>query len=743
MDVESEKTNVQNILQRKLSELLSCCNKTADGKAHRMISKAYNLAIEKYAGKSLADGTPFIVHHLDLAITAMKEVGLGNVSAVCALLHSLPAIEGEKAYKSIEKKFGNNIANILRGMYKVTDFHTERLSFHSDSFRNMFLSLIDDIRVILLLLAHRLNDVRHPDLLTNGKKIKFFDEIKFIYIPIAHRLGLYNIKSELEERQMVYEFPDIFDRISRKIKETKSKREVYIKEVIRPLERELMAARFNYKIKWRTKSVPSIWAKMKRQNVSFEEVYDLFAIRIIIKSKSTKKEKEDCWKVYSIVTNIYQPNPKRLRDWISTPKASGYESLHTTVMGPNNKWVEVQIRTLRMDEVAEKGTAAHWQYKGLMKSKDNDNWLAQVRDILENPEQIEQDAVYRSNHISDNIFVFTPKGDLKKLPTGSTVLDFAYEIHTNIGARCSGANVNNKNVPIRHVLCNGDKVDIVTSNKQKPKFDWLAFVNTNKARLNIKKQLKEEKYKEAEVGKALLLRKIKNWKLKSTDDLVNILVKYFKLDSAIDLYYLVASNKLDLAIIKETLLEHINKEQENTPLVLPKKREVDENGTTGKNIDTDSGDILYIGDNLKNVDYRLSLCCNPVPGDKVFGFITTMGGISIHRYNCPNAKRLRSRYPYRVITVKWTETGDKKVKLINLRITGNNQLGIVKLMIKVITGDLRVNMRSVNFKTKGSQFEGKISLLIYENKHLEQLIYKLNQIKGVEKVTVQKTRKDN
>ncbi len=717
-----------------LQQVLDCCK--LEKNAHSVIVKAYRIAETAYKGRTLKSGEPFLLHHLELARTAMKEVGLGHISAVCALLHSLPAIEGEEIYKDIESQFGPNVSDILKGFYKLIALHGGKISLHSEAYRNMFLSLVDDIRVILLLLAHRLNDIRKPELLTDENKEKFFEEIKYIYIPIAHRLGLYHIKSEMEERLMRYEMPHVYDEINRKIKETKARREAYIKDFIAPIEKELNNMGFDYTIKWRTKSVPSIWAKMNRQNVPFEEVFDLFAIRIIINSKNRKKEKEDCWKVYSVVTNIYQPNPKRLRDWITTPKASGYESLHTTVMGPKKRWVEVQIRTVRMDEVAEKGQAAHWQYKGLMRSKDTDNWLAQVRDVLEHPEQIEHDALYRTSRQSTHIFVFTPKGDLKKLPAGATVLDFAYEIHTNVGSRCKGAKVNGKAVPIRHVLRNGDKVDILTSNNQKPKFDWLAFVVTNKARQSIKKQLKEVKYREAEAGKALLFRKFKNWKLKSPDDLVNVLVKKFKLDTAIDLYYLIATEKLEVTLIKKTLLEYLSKQQETAFDAQQRKTAgpPEEKPPAAPEEDAEGGDTLYVGENLKNVDYRYARCCNPVPGDKVFGFITATGGITIHRDRCPNAKRLKEKYPYRLIPVKWVTGTENQARMVKLLISGKDELGIVEAITKVITGDLRVNMRSVHFKTKGDRFEGRIDVLITEKKHLEQLVYKLSQIKGVEKV---------
>jgi len=552
-----------------------------------------------------------------------------------------------------------------------------------------------------------------------------------LYIPIAHRLGLYKIKTELEERVMLYEHPDVFREIEYKIRETKSKRELYIKEFIDPIERELIKQGIDSEIKWRTKSVPSIWAKMKRQDVPFEEVYDLFAIRIILKSK-LNKEKELCWKVYSIVTDLYPPDPKRLRDWISTPKASGYESLHTTVMGPRNRYVEVQIRTERMDDVAERGQAAHWQYKGVMKKKSTENWLSQVRNILENPDQVKPDLAYKTDDETKkkNVFVFTPKGDLKELPAGATVLDFAYEIHTDVGAQCKGAIINDKVVPIRYQLKNGEKVSILTSKNQRPKLDWLAFVTTGKAQAHIKRHLKEHKYKEADIGKEILHRKLKNWKIKSTEDLINKLVRHYKLDTGIDLYYMVAEEKLDLLEIKKVLLQFVEAEHnKQKPEVKEAEKKVEKE--TG---DKQEKDILFIGENLKNVNYHLAKCCNPIPGDSVFGFVTVQGSITIHRFNCPNAKRLYELYPYRIIAVKWVQSKELGTSVINLKITGSDELGVVGSITKVITDDLRVNMRSINFKTKGKRFEGFVTVMVKDHEHLNQLIFKLKKVPGVEKV---------
>jgi GTP pyrophosphokinase len=722
-------TNPDKTVREKLNELFELVDEKADAAARLQIQRAFDMAMETYGDRIMADGSPMILHHLDVAVIAMKEVNLGPVSAVCSLLHSFDTDQPDVRQKIMEN-FGENVLEIIDGFKKISALQTERISFQSEAFRNMFLSLVNDIRVILIRMAHRLHDVRTPEGLTKKQKTKFFNEIKYIYIPIAHRLGLYRIKSEMENDLMRFEHPDIFQAITDKIQATKSKREVYIKDFIAPVEKELIAAGFDFEIKWRTKSVASIWAKMKRQNVEFEQIYDIFAVRIIINSKSPQKEKEDCWMVYSIVTNIYPPNPKRLRDWISTPKASGYESLHTTVMGPNKKWVEVQIRTARMDEIAEKGQAAHWAYKGLMKSKDVDDWLLQVRDVLEHPEAIGAEYAYRPQKSNKYVYIFTPKGDLKRLPAGATVLDFAYDIHTNVGGQCSGARVNNKLVPIRYILKNGDKVEILTTKNQKPKPDWVGFVKTQKARNHIKRQLKEEKYKEAEVGKELLLRKFKNWKLKSPDDLINVLVKHFKMDSAVDLYYLLATDKIDLSLVKTVLTDYV-KQQEEPAETEPEKQHPDK---TLPKTEEDEKDVLYIGDYVKNINYRFAKCCNPIPGDNVFGFVTTLGGISIHRRNCPNAKRLAERYPYRIIDVKWTGSEEKPFYRVNLKITGRDELGIVESITKTITGDLRVNMRSIHFNTKGKKFEGRVSLMIRNHDHLDQLIHKLKMVKGVERI---------
>ncbi len=714
-------------------ELVASIQPNASPADIKRINLSYEWAYKVYQGQRLSSGKPYMLHLIKVAHIAVAEIGLGVSTVICSMLHGIN-LKSDYSLDEIEKTFGKTVSSIIDGFNKVSELRTERLSFHSDNFRKLFLSLVDDIRVILLKIAHRLYDLRFPEDHEKAKLEQFVYEVKHLYIPIAHRLGLYIIKAEFEERVMKFENPEIFQAISEKIKATKKKQEAYIQDFIQPVQRELIAQGMDCSIKWRTKSIPSIWAKMKSQNVDFDQVYDLFAIRIIIRT-SPKKEKEDCWRAYSIVSDIYTPNPKRLRDWITTPKASGYESLHCTVKAPMDKWVEVQIRSERMDDIAEKGQAAHWQYKASDKKKDSEEWLNQVRDVLENPDQLVFDYAYRNaNHYhSDKIFIFTPNGDLKQLPVGSTVLDFAYEIHTQVGSSCSGAKVNNKIVPIRHVLNNGDKVEIVTSKKQKPKSDWLNFVITDRARNKIKKFIKEEDLKESDVGKELLLRKMKNWKISLSDDVVNHLVKHYKTESAAELYCSIATGKVDLMELKKHLMLVSESEKAS-----PKTER--ENGKNDIKVPapvntTDTENFMIIDNTLSNVNYNLAKCCNPIPGDSVFGFVTVSNGITIHRISCPNASRLLDRYNYRILKVRWREVKDSPVFQVTIKITGIDTIGLVGEITKVISSDLKVNMRSISFDTKDGRFDGKISLQIKDTEHLEQLNHKILKVKGVEKVS--------
>lgn len=711
-----------NSLQEGLGSLIS-----DDEKA--LVHSAFLKANESYQGRFLHSGKPMIWHHLEVAKIAVFELGLKSSTVIASFMHSMN-IKNDNFLSQVELEYGSDVAVILKGFCKISELPTERLSFQSDQFRKLFLSLVEDIRVILLKIAHRLFDLRNPDDITRDNLGKFMLEVKHLYIPITHRLGLYTIKAELEERVMKFENPEVFEQISEKIQASKAKQDILMSEFIQPIEKQMVDFGLDCSIKWRTKSIPSIWAKMRDQNVDFEQVYDLFAMRIITKSPQ-KREKEDCWRIYSIVTDLYSPNPKRLRDWITSPKASGYESLHTTVKGPEDKWVEVQIRSERMDLTAEKGQAAHWLYKDKPEKKDAEEWLNQIRDVIENPGQLHFGAYKREeSQKSDKIFIFTPNGDLKQLPSGSTVLDFAYEVHTQVGSTCSGARVNNRIVPIRHVLHNGDKVEILTSKKQAPKHDWVSFVVTERAKSKIKRYLKEEELKEAEIGKELLLRKLKNWKIVSSDDVINHLVKFYKTKTSVQLYHMIATEKLDLVDLKRHLV-NMNDEGKSQ-----QKTEVSDNQQESRVVSKSStkDDFLIIDDSISNVNYKLAKCCNPIPGDEVFGFVTINTGITIHRVNCPNSARLKQHYSYRFLNVKWKESKDNPTFNTAIRVSGKDTLGLVGEITKLISSDLKVNMRSISFDTRDGRFEGKITLQIKDTEHLDQLLHRIGKVQGVERV---------
>ncbi len=724
----SEETKIQ--INSKYLELIEHCKPLMKRGDLILVNRAYEIAynaeIENYANT----GEFNICHNIDVAKICVDQIGLGITSVICALLYHVVTFK-YLTLEEIESQFGKSVAVIIEDIAKISELRTEKISLQSENFRKLFLTLIDDIRVILIKLAHRLNDMRNVDSFSEEKQQKFSSEVSYLYIPIAHRLGLYNIKSEFEELLMKYENPEIYDEISRKLHATKSKRNVFIQEFIDPIQRKLILQKLDCDIIGRPKSIHSIWNKMKKQNLEFEQVFDLFAIRITSNSK-LKNEKLDCWRIYSIVTDIFQPNPKRLRDWITTPKASGYESLHTTVLGQNKKWVEVQIRTKRMDEVAEKGRAAHWIYKGLDKKKDSEEWLNQIRDILENPDQINFDIEVgrKKDNPNDKVYIFTPNGDLKKLEYGSTILDFAFEIHTDVGSKCSGAKVNNKLVQIKHVLHNGDKVEIITSKNQKPKLDWLNFVITNKAKAKIKRSLLEDKYKEADNGNQILRRKLKNWKIPFNDESIDKLIKHYKFKSSVDLYYSIAVEKLDLAEVKKLLVEKAGN-------ALPKK-----NGESktiayeeiSKQLEKSEEEFLEIDDKIKNVSYNLAKCCNPISGDAVFGFITVGKGITIHRVNCPNAAQMLSKYDYRIIDVKWKDADQVHFQTI-IKVTGVDEIGLLKQISKVISNDLKVNMMSISADSKNGMFEGKIKVSVKDTRHLDELLFKLVKIKGVTKAT--------
>ncbi len=713
----------------KYRELLRLSEDFTKKKEVELIRKAFDVAFDASEEKRLPSGDPEILDTLEVAIIIVSQIGLGTRSVVSSLLyHSV--LDGKITLDRVEKEFDKTIRIIVDGLVKISDINTKTSVNQAENFRQMLLTLAEDVRVILIKLAVLLNQMRSLNNMPEDYQIKTSLETFSLYAPLAHRLGLYNIKSELENLSMKYTEKEKYKEIIKKLKNTTAKRERFIKKFVSPIEKVLNDEGYDYEIKGRPKSVYSIWQKMKKQSVEFEEVYDIFAIRIILNSKPSK-EKADCWRVYSVVTDFYQPNPKRLRDWISIPKSNGYESLHTTVVGPESKWVEVQIRTKRMDEIAEKGYAAHWRYKGAKAEKGIDQWMQKVRDVIEtngseNGETIDD---LKLNLYNKEVFVFTPNGDLKKLPAGATVLDFAYDIHTDVGNQCVGAMINHKNVTIKQQLQNGDQVSIVTSKTQKPKSDWLNFVVTSKAKTKIKSTLREERYKEAESGKELLKRRLKNWKIKFEDALIDKLVKHYKLKAPVDLYYAIATDKIDISAIKDLLTESKKEELPATEM----EEKVEEQETDKKS--SYQSDFLIIDNKIENVDYKLAKCCNPIFGDSIFGFVTVSEGIKVHRTNCPNARQMVERYNYRIIKAQWTKSAAKQSFQATIKVSGVDEIGMLNKITDIISKDLRVRMRSISMDSNEGMFDGKLKLFVDSAKHLDMLMSKLKREKGILKVT--------
>ena len=618
------------------------------------IRRALNLALEVCGDRKIITGEPEILHVLSVARIIAGEMGLGLTSIITALLHD-SYNDLSLTPKELEKEFGKKVVEILNGFSRITSIDSMQSSYQAENFRKLLLSLADDVRVILIKLIERLEYMRNLVNAPEKERVPMASETYFLYAPLAHRLGFYNIKSEMEDLAVKYLEPEQYNYVDCRLRQTTASRNKLIRDFSVPLKEKLEKQGFIFTIKNRTKSIHSIMLKMKKQSVEFEEVYDLFAVRIIMDSPA-ENEKSDCWRAYSVVTDLYQPNPSRLRDWISIPKSNGYESLHTTVVGPRGKWVEVQIRSTRMDEIAERGLAAHFKYKGIKGEGGLDSWLSKMREILESPEKEDNAFIdqVRSGLYTDEVFVFTPKGDLRQLPAGATVLDFAFDIHTDVGSSCVGAKVNGKNVTIKYVLQNGDHVSILRSKNQKPKQDWLSFIVTTKAKTKIKQVLNEEKTKAAAEGKEILMRRMKNWKIVYTDTLIQKLLNVYSLKTAQDLYHLIATEKLELLQIKEVLLKDDSVEENPHVSLLP-EREIKEQP------DSQISDYLIIEDRVEGLDYKLSKCCNPVFGVSVFGFVTILEGIKIHRKNCPNAHYMITRFPYRIVGVIWTKLKNSPV----------------------------------------------------------------------------------
>jgi GTP diphosphokinase / guanosine-3',5'-bis(diphosphate) 3'-diphosphatase len=721
MSVETQKIN------NGYRALLQAAKHTVSPGDNLVIRKALDLAVEACGDKIILTGEPEILHALSVARIIAGEMGLGLTSIVTALLHDSYS-RLNMTPKELEKEFGKKAVEILNGFARITSIDSMQSSYQAENFRKLLLSLADDVRVILIKLIERLEYMRNLDNAPEAERMPLASETYFLYAPLAHRLGFYNIKSEMEDLAVRYLEPEQYNYVECRVKQTTASRNKLIRDFSIPLKEKLEKQGFKFTIKSRTKSIHSIMLKMKKQGVEFEEVYDLFAVRIILDSK-TENEKSDCWRAYSVVTDLYQPNPSRLRDWISIPKSNGYESLHTTVVGPRGKWVEVQIRSSRMDEIAEKGLAAHFKYKGIKGEGGLDSWLSKMREILESSEKEDNAFIdqVRSGLYTDEIFVFTPKGDLRQLPVGATVLDFAFDIHTDVGSSCVGAKVNGKNVTIRYVLQNGDHVSVIRSKNQKPKQDWLSFVVSTKAKTKIKQVINEEKTKAAAEGKEILMRRMKNWKIIYGDTLIQKLLNSYDLKTAQDLYYLIATEKIELLQIKEVLLRDESVETTSPLPVLPERELKD-------TIDSQVADYLIIEDRVEGLDYKLSKCCNPVFGDSVFGFVTISEGIKIHRTSCPNAHNMMARYPYRVIAARWSKSKSSPSFIAAIKITGIEDVGMVNKIADVIA-DQKAVVRSFNYNMTDGLFEGILNIMVPNSDILQSIIRKIQGIKGILKTS--------
>lgn len=696
-----------------------------DDTVYDVVCSALCVAVDQLKGMTRHDGTPFVTHAINTAIIVIQEVGLGRNSTVSTLLHDVVRL-GLMDAEQIGERFGKQCVGILQGLCNISEVDPKVESEQADNFRELIVSYSTDPRVILIKLADRLEVMRKLDIFPREKRKKKSWESLNLYAQIAHKLGLYNIKSELEDIALKYLEPKDYEYISRRLSETAAEREEFIRAFVKPIEEKMQHLGIKYHLKSRTKSIYSIWRKMKRMHIGFDEVYDLFAIRIIIDCPR-EQEKAQCWAIYSIVTDFYTPNPDRMRDWLSIPKSNGYESLHTTVVTDTGRWVEIQIRSERMDEIAEHGVAAHWRYKGVSGgAMGTEEWFAKLREIMETTQHQEIAQKFDAKLSSGEIFVFTPNGDLRKLNEGATVLDFAFEIHSNLGASCIGGKVNHRNVSFREVLRNGDIVEILTSKTQKPKADWLNFVTTSKARNKIKAYMREEQAKAASLGREELERKIKNWKLSITmDDAVVTLCKYYKLKTGTELYGQIAQQKIILSDIKEILTRYLNG-------TLDGDHEL--KGPVAFKVSSDNTDALVIDESLSNIEYKLAKCCNPIFGDEIFGFTTVNNGITIHRQDCPNAIRLKERYPYRVLPARWQQNAAKGAFVATIRIQADDTTGLVNKIAEVINRDLKVNIRSMNLSSSGGMLSGLINIEVTGTQLVDAVIYSLMRIKGIQRV---------
>ena len=725
----SEEEEKKEIL-RKYRALLRALKPKLKPGSKEQVRVAFEIAAEAHKTMRRKSGEPYILHPLAVAMVCVEEIGLGVRSTICALLHDTVE-DTEITLEMVEREFGPEIAKIVDGLTKISNVLDANSSQQAENFKKILLTLTDDPRVILIKLADRLHNMRTLGSMKREKQLKIASETVYVYAPLAHRMGLYNIKTEMEDLAMKYMEPDSYHYIAEKLADTKRERTRYINDFIRPIKEKLVHGKFDFEIYGRPKSIHSIWNKMKKKGVSFDEVYDLFAIRIILNSPP-EHEKEDCWKVYSLVTDEYNPSTERLRDWLSNPKSNGYEALHTTVMGPHGKWVEVQIRTKRMNDIAEKGLAAHWKYKeGTTEENRFDNWFQQIRDMLAAQDTNSVDFLqdFKVSFLAEEIYVYSPKGDIKMLPMGASALDFAFAVHTAIGEKCIGAKVNHKLVPIGHKLRSGDQIEIITSTKQKPKSEWLKMVITSKARAKIKDSLKEEKRKIAEEGKTILLKKLEGMGVSMNQANQEEIASFYKLNSTLDLLYDIAVKKIDL---KELENFHVVGDKISPPKINKPHFEVSPETFTKKDNKKDN-ELIIFGESSDKIMYSLANCCKPIPGDDVFGFVTQGEGLKIHRTNCPNAARLLSNYGHRVVKTKWVK--NKEISfLTGIRIVGLDDVGVINKITNLISGTLKININALTIEAKDGLFEGNVKVYVHDKDELDELVIKLNSLPGIESV---------
>jgi len=727
----------KKLILREYRALLRSLKESLKKGDKALLRHAFEIAVEAHKDMRRKSGEPYILHPLAVARIVVEEIGLGVTSAICALLHDTVE-DTEITLEDITRDFNSYIAKIIDGLTKISNVVDLKAdtTLQAENFRKILLTLADDPRVILIKLADRLHNMRTLDSMSREKQLKISSETTYIYSPLAHRLGLYEIKTEMEDLALKYTQPEIYNEIAQGLQETKRERTRYINEFIKPIKEELTNNGFDFEIYGRPKAINSIWNKMRKKHVTFDEVYDLFAIRIILQSP-TEREKEDCWKVYSIITNFYRPSPERLRDWLSVPKGNGYEALHTTVMGPGGRWVEVQIRTERMNEIAEKGLAAHWKYKeGAPTAQESklDSFLKHLREILNNPDTDTMDFIqdFKLDLFTEEIYVYTPKGDMRVLPKGATALDFAFDIHTELGRHCIGAKVNYRLVPLSHKLDSGDQVEVITSSKQNPSEDWLQFLVTAKAKSRVKNYLKEDKRKIAEDGKDALKKKLDNLKVPMSQHNVNELTHFFKKSSPLDLYYAIAVGNIDLKELKNFVV-HGDKLQHIVREIKHDTRHATAEEDAAKQKAGKGAELIIFGERSDRILYKLAQCCQPIPGDDVFGFVTSGEGLKIHRTDCPNAAQLLANYGHRIVKTKWAK--NKEISfLTGVRIVGLDDVGVIQKLTNIISGELKLNMRSLSIDSKDGIFEGTIMVYVHDREELNVFCNRLGALDGITKI---------